>query len=1792
MVGMTANANVLPTGSVQENGGLVAIVGMAGRLPGAATVDEFRQNLLDGAESISFFDEEQLRAAGEPERSLTDPSYVNAAPVIDDVDAFDAALFGMSSREAELLDPQFRVLLEVCHSALQHAGISPGRFPGRIGVYAGSRSNSYFEKNIRRNGSIMRATNRLMVEASNYTDYVSTSVAYRLGLTGPALNIVTACSTSLVAVHTAVRALRGRECDAALAGGVEIDLPQVSGYRYHEGGVCSRDGHIRAFDAKASGTVFGNGCGIVVLKRLDDALADRDTIHAVIRGCAINNDGNGKDGFFAPSARGQVAVLEASLADAGIDPGSIGYVEAHGTATLIGDPIEASALTAVLGRDGARPGGCVISSVKSNVGHLGAAAGVTGLINATFSVRDGVLAPSINFDEPNPRINIEDGPLRVSTTLRDWAGSGGPRRAAVNSFGIGGTNANVILEQPPAAGPPAAPSRPYQLITLSARSTAALDRASGDLAGHLARHETELADVAYTLCGRDALGVRRFAVAGDTAEARDRLGSGPPAFTARPDRAPVFLFPGQGAQYPGMAREIYELEPVFRDEVDRCAAVLAASHGLDLRNLLFCADTAALAQTAATQPALYAVEYALAKLLRSVGVEPAAMAGHSVGEYVAATLAGVLEPDDALRLVADRGALMQSLGEGGAMLAVSVPEELLPSLIPPSLDIAAVNAPGVCVLSGPRDEIERLDDELSGQGVSCQLLHTSHAFHSRLMDPILDEFRRRVAAVQLRPPSIPFVSNLTGTWITPDQAVDPEYWVRHVRGCVRFSDALRCLAGGNRILVEVGPGRTLTRLAALHDRDAAAVPLMRHPQDETPDGRALLEGIGRLWAEGVAVDWQRFWSLDRRQTVPLPAYPYERKRHWIDPDESPEPPVGDAAPFSVPVWREQPPVTPRRAEGTWVVFAPAGDGPLASLARTAEAAGADVVRADAGSDQSGLFGAMAQDPPKKITVVHGLTAVARPPDLTEDQCPQRWLDDGFHAALASLQHTARLLPTTAVDLVIVTTDMQDVAGLGRVEPAKAAVLGLVKVAHMEFEAVRCRSVDFAGDASPDLAARQLIAEITSGGAGEQVAYRGRKRWAWSFADISVTAPPGAPPVLKERGVYLVTGGLGGLGLVLAEQLARWVRARLVLIGLEVLPERADWPKVLAAFPGGTAAAKIRGVQAVEAAGGEVLVAAADATDEARMRALREATESRFGPVDGIFHLAGIAGGGMLETRSRDDAQQVIGSKILGAYLLDRIFAPELFVLYSSIAAVTGYFGLGDYAGANAALDAYAQARWAEGRRVLSICWPAWSGTGMASKIEQPEILAELSSSTAAEATTVRPVGHPLLRRRSEYPDGTVTFELDLTPQLWVLADHRLSGVPTMPGTGIVELIRAAFQDVTGEPTAQIENLVFLQPLACTAGLTAQLELRPAGRRFAVKLVGSDGAEYANGRLGPIPPGPAPRHDLAALRGRCPADAAPRFDGTAGLVEFGPRWQVAGSRRAGEGAELVGVALPEEFAADLGDYCLHPAMLDWCTGVGQILRGDADYLPFSYDKIIIRAPLPARAFSYIRHLDDTTGDVTSADISIMDGSGSELVSVEGFAMAQPGGAGPGGPAGAAGQAGAPGAADAAPSDRQVSVAAGCEALRLVLGSGLGPQVIWSPGGLDQALRRATKVTRAAIAERMTAASGSVSGSARDLEVPYAEPTTDLERQLAALWADTLGVERVGIDDEFIELGGNSLFAVQLTRRIAESFAVRASVALLLDSPTVRTLAAAIEQVRETGAMPAGEPLMPAAASGPA
>jgi acyl transferase domain-containing protein len=887
--------------SGDSTGSEIAIIGMAGRFPGAATIAEFWRNLREGLESISFFTEQEMESSVIDRAATADPHYVRARAVLEGVELFDAGFFGFNPREAESMDPQQRFFLECAWEALEDAGYDAERYQGRIGVFGGVSMNTYLLNNLYGNRAFLESVDPYQLVIGNDKDFLTTRVSYKLNLRGPSATVQTACSTSLVAVHLACQSLLGGESDMALAGGVSVRVPQRIGYQYQEGGILSPDGHCRPFDHRARGTIGGSGVGLVLLKRLADALAAGDSIHAVIKGSAINNDGSMKVGYTAPSVEAQAEVIAEAQFVAGVEADSIGYVEAHGTATALGDPIEVLALTQAFRQSTEAKQYCALGSVKSNVGHLDAAAGVTGLIKTVLALKHAEIPASLHYEEPNPKIDFSGSPFYVNARLSRWeAQDRSPRRAGVNSFGIGGTNAHVVLEEAPPLPQGSEPGRPYHLLLLSARTETALDAATRRLAAHLKEHqELSLADAAYTLqVGRRQFNHRRMLVCRNADEAVRAFNS--PAAAAQlqtalrkaSDQPVMFMFPGQGTQQVNMGRGLYETEKLFRAEVDACAEALKADLGLDLRDVLYPraeeAEEAAerLSQTELTQPALFVVEYALARLWMSWGVRPQAMIGHSIGEYVAACLAGVFSLEDALRVVAARARLMQQL-PGGAMLAVALSEEEVARHLQGQLSLAAVNGRALCVVAGPVEAIGELQSALAAEGTAARLLRTSHAFHSGMMRDAVEQFTAEVSKARLQAPQVRFISNVTGRFITAAEATDAGYWAQHLLHTVRFYDGIQeLLREGEQVLLEVGPGQTLSTLvrpSASKERQVVVSSFPQPSAEPSPDVASMLGALGQLWLAGINPDWTGFYSGQRRLRTQLPTYPFERQRYWIEP---------------------------------------------------------------------------------------------------------------------------------------------------------------------------------------------------------------------------------------------------------------------------------------------------------------------------------------------------------------------------------------------------------------------------------------------------------------------------------------------------------------------------------------------------------------------------------------------------------------------------------------------------------------------------------------------------------------------------------------------------------------------------------------------------------------------------------------------------------------------------------------------------------------------------------------------
>ncbi|HEU4322644.1 MAG TPA: type I polyketide synthase, partial [Roseiflexaceae bacterium] len=1428
-------------------GSEIAIVGMACRFPGANDLESYWRNLRDGVESISRLSDADLLAAGVTPAELADPNYVKSAPVLEQIEAFDAGFFGYSAVEAEITDPQQRLLLEVAWEALEHAGYNPETYPRAIGAYVGAKTNTYlFHLASRR--EVLQSLDFFQIVLGGDLAMLSTRLSYKFDLKGPSYAVQTACSTSLVAVHLACQSLLIDECQMALAGAVAINVPHQVGYLHRAGDILSPDGHCRPFDADAGGTLFGSGAGVVVLKRLEDALRDGDTVYAVIRGSATNNDGANKATFTAPSVDGQTSVVLEALAAADLDADTISYVEAHGTGTALGDPIEIFALSEAYRASTDRRQFCALGSVKSNLGHLDAAAGMSGLLKTVLALRHGQIPPSLHFQRPNPRIDFASSPFFVNTALRPWTKGETPRRAGVSSFGFGGTNAHLILEEAPEQAA-SGPARPSMLLPLSARSPAALEQATRNLAAHLRAHpEQPLADVAYTLqVGRKAFDERRILVARDRDEALAALETLDPqrVFSAgvRADNRPVaFMFPGQGAQYAGMARDLYGHEAVFREAVDRCATLLRPLLGLDIRPLIFeeperestkdTKDTngsgydnatlktqhSKLTETRLAQPALFAVEYALALLWQSWGVKPSALIGHSIGEYVAATLAGVFRLEDALALVAARGRLMQAL-PAGAMLSVQLPEaELLP-LLGDGLNLAAVNGPRACVAAGPEEAIVALEGQLAARDIPYRRLHTSHAFHSAMMDPVVGAFEAEVARVQRQAPQLPLVSNRTGTWITAEQAADPRYWAEHLRHAVRFADGLDTLLRETAaLLLEVGPGTTLSTFARQIAPEATALASLRHPNDGRPDLAFALTTLGRLWLAGAPLEWQTLSQGQRRQRVALPTYPFERQRHWIDIT----PAVADAPAqrantrtgledwFYRPTWRPTPlDAGPAPAPEGWLLLAD-DRGLAAGLAERLLAAGHSVTTVRAGGrfradrpdaytldprqpdDYRRLVAALWQNqPPRRIVHCWGLGAAGGAPlsnaELAAGQ--QR----GFYSLLFLTRALAAQGLDGPLDLDVVASQTQAVGPQDIPEPARAMALGLCRVIPQEYPQITCRSIDLdlhAPDA-PDVGqqAELLLAELLARSGERALAYRAGQRLAQRFERFQPPALEQAAGRLRQGGVYLITGGLGNLGLTLATELARRVQARLVLLGRSALPERANWGSWLETHTADDPTSRrLRAILQIEELGGEVLALSADVTDEAAMADAVAQAASRFGALHGVIHAAGSARGSAFRAiRETGVAESLehFAPKVLALLVLERVLRGrtlDLVALQSSLSVALGGLGNAAYAAANTFMDAFAVRQQRAGQPWVSIDWDSW---------HQPGEVAGGIGTTLVDLTIGPDEGAAAFVRLLAAPPGAPalvsTGDLQTRLDQWVfLKGLQDQGAPAAPGGSLPE----------------------------------------------------------------------------------------------------------------------------------------------------------------------------------------------------------------------------------------------------------------------------------------------------------------------------------------------------------------------------------------------------------------------
>jgi non-ribosomal peptide synthase protein (TIGR01720 family) len=1344
----------------------IAIIGISGRFPGANNIEEFWHNLQTGIESISQLSDEDLLAAGVAPSCLDDHNYVKASGILENIDLFDAAFFEFNPKEAEITDPQHRLFLECAWEALESAGYDAQRCESRIGVYAGASLNNYLSFDL--NSDQIGSAQSYQKLIGNDKDFLSTRVSYKLNLTGPSLTVQTACSTSLVATTLACQSLINYQCDMALAGGVSIRVPHKTGYLYQPGGTLSPDGHCRAFDAQAQGTTVGNGVGVILLKRLEDAIADGDHIYAVIKGWAINNDGSQKVGYTAPSIDGQAEAIAEAMLLAGVEPETISYIEAHGTGTTLGDPIEIAALTKVFRTSTDKTGICAIGSVKTNIGHLDAAAGVTGVIKTALALKHQQIPPSLNFTQPNPQIDFVNSPFYVNTELTQWKSELSPRRAGVSSLGMGGTNAHVVLEEAPIqVKSQKSKVKSKYLLCLSAKTASALETATDNLVNHLQLHpDVDLGDVAYTLqVGRKQFNHRRILVCEDIPDAIKALENrtAQRVFThhQEPTDKPItFMFPGQGSQYVNMGKELYQTEVIFRESIDRCCLILQPLLNLDLRAVIYPQESetetaqAQLKQTSLTQPALFVIEYALAQLWMSWGISPSAMIGHSIGEYVAACLAGVMSLEDGLTLVAMRGRLMQQL-PSGSMLSIPLSAAEVKPLLNENLALAASNAPFSCVVSGTHTAIDALSEELTAQGVECRRLHTSHAFHSQMMAEILPAFRAEVQKIALNPPQLPFISNLTGTWISAQQATDPNYWVSHLRQTVQFADGISALLQEpNRIFLEVGAGRTLSTLVKQQaGTQHAILSSLRHPQEEKADVEFLLNHLGRLWCCGVAVNWSSFYAGERRYRLPLPTYPFERQRYWLEPQKKSHDSFARnqkksniADWFYLPVWKQA--ISPQivKSEKRVLIFADAGEVGL-QIANRLEREGQNVITVYQGEQFSKLidnsYTINPSQPNDYDLLIEELLFSGQIPDnilhlwsvaFTEQVKSGIELfaycqNTGFYSLLFLAQALSQQNVTQPVDILVVTNDIYDVTGIEKLCPEKATVLGMCKTIPQEYTNISCRSIDIVIPAVETQIVDQILGELNAQEFESVVAYRGHHRWVQSYEPLRLD--DNQTPKLRQEGVYFITGGLGGIGLEIAEYLAQTAQAKLILISSSAFPSPNEWEAwVTTHDTQDKFSSKICKLQELEKLGAELLVLSADVANAEQMQGVISQGLARFGQINGVIHAAGIKLFRTVQEITRNECDQQLKANGHGLYVLEKALQGielDFCVLISSLSSVLGALGMAAYPAAHNFTDAFVyQHNQTSSTPWISVNWDNWLTSQLARELaNKPEISTEL-----------------------------------------------------------------------------------------------------------------------------------------------------------------------------------------------------------------------------------------------------------------------------------------------------------------------------------------------------------------------------------------------------------------------------------------------------------------------------------
>jgi acyl transferase domain-containing protein/acyl carrier protein len=1813
----------------EENKNKIAIVGIDCRLPGANNSQEFWENLVKEIESLTDFTEEELIAAGVTPKTYNNPNYVRRRGVVKDAEFFDAEFFNFTPREAELLDPQHRLFLECAWHALEDSGINPFNTDKKVSVFGGTGS-PYHLLNTIENESVLKYANGTSIITSNDKDYVTTRVSYKLNLKGPSVNIQSACSTSMVSIVMGIDSLLSYQSDVVLAGGATVELPVTKGYTYQEGSLESPDGKCRTFDKDAQGTVFSRGGGVIALKRLEDAIEDKDHIYAVILGGAINNDGNRKAGYTAPSVQGQVEVITEAIEFSGISPRSISMVEAHGTATPVGDPIEVSSLTEAFLQYTDDKQYCALGSVKTNIGHTDVASGIASIIKTALSLKYGIIPASLNYNEPNPAINFSESPFFVNTKTIEWKNANDtPRRALVNSFGVGGTNACVILEEPP-QHKKTPKKEQYDIVFLSAHNKISFDTYCKDLKKLLqTQPDISLSQLAHT--SRIARKPMKYKGVFPFKDYTDLLASieksSPVKQITSETKELVFMFPGQGNQFINMGLELYQNIPDFKECVDYCANLLKPIIGIDIRTVIFPSDgdyeksKKEIEDTYITQPAIFIISYALANTLQNYGVKPDKLIGHSVGEYVAAAISGIMSLEDALKSVAIRGKLVFDLPQG-SMLAVLMSEEDLLKIIPKELCIAVINSPELVVVSGETLHIESFAKKLKGEKIFNKKLSTSHAFHSKMMEPCLEEYRNFFKTVSLQVPKIPVISTVTGNVLTDSEALSQEYWVNHVIDPVRFGDAAdQVLVNESTVFFECGPGQSLeSAIKRRLNKDLKHVVIST--LNEKADAVISMDNaLGKLWMENIFVDFDARFNSSNLQKIPFPLLPFNRKPYLVDfssklsntiSGENLKTPIIEDW-YYTPTWKKTsaidflPKVKKEEAPTLekWVVFL---DSELSkTIVKNLQEQGKKcytvlqgekyhedgntfTIDASQKEDYASVFESIKEDD-TALKVIYSWS-FSETTELSLENAVDS-LKNNFYNLLYLQQGILSNNITENTRIVSLINDGFDVIGSGHIKPEKTLIVGPTKALFKEHLGISTQLINITST-KPNLTSKlaiQIIEEVNTETDENIISYTGLNRWTQTFEQIKIPNND-TFKLIKDGGVYIITGGSGGIGRVLSKLIAKSVKgATIVWTGRKVFPDRKDWEKLLGdKKTDSVLKEKIRTIQKVENLGSKVAYYDVEVLDFDKMKQTFNDVEEKFGAINGVVHSAGVAGGGIVASITKEKIEPVINPKVQGTLILRKLLRDrdvDFIHLYSSITAILGEIGRIDYISANSFMDACANSKgWLHSTAaVSSINWGQWGLVGMAADWRLETLK---NKNTPPEHKTI---GHStknypieILFSYKEHHESCYKVNINADKH-WVFTEHLLTSVPTMVGTSYVDTLMKWKEKEGLSGFLSLRNSKFSSPLMIMKNMQRDLylfcdEQSDGSYKFSFKstahgneAINKDGwKDHFSGELAFVENINPTKINIAALKEKMPDNnndphALVITDGNNNpTLQYSKRWDCKETIHLGKKEWLTKLSLKDEFKDDFSYFFLHPAMLDVATSshFRYMEEVSASYLPLSYGELNLYAPFEKELYAHTKMSSaESKEDQFSFDFQIFNLNGDVVAEILNYSFIKLSNL----------------------SDKRDKALAETKELSLnALEDDILPEegeqvldTLFSNSMLSQVIIYTKDLqfdlddsTHSVLIQKSKDKIKNVKkiediDDRPDIDTPYSAPENEIEITIAMIWTAILGINKIGSNDSFNSLGGNSLLSIQIVSGINDEFEVALSTDEFVNNPTVSKLA---------------------------